>query len=76
MCRVWERIINLTIALTRYISELKYAPTDGSFPCFFGNGQNRRCLFPPDLRLFQPNTAQDEGISANIRTQHRRSAII
>ena len=24
-------------------------------------------LFTPDLRLFKPNTARDEGISANIR---------
>ena len=34
MCRVWVSIINLTMAPTRHISELKYAPTHGIFPCF------------------------------------------
>ena len=37
---------------------------------FFGNGQNLGCLFTPDLRLLKPNTAPDEGISANSQTQH------
>ena len=40
----------------------------------FGNGQNRRRLFVPDLRLFKPNAEQDEGISSNSQTQHRRTA--
>ena len=42
---------------------------------FFGNWQNSRCLFTPDLRLFKSNTARDEGISANSQTQHWRTAI-
>ena len=29
MCPVWVRIIHLTMAPTRHISELKYAPTHG-----------------------------------------------
>ena len=64
MCRVWVRIIRLTMAPTRHTSE------------FFGSGQNPRCLFTPDLRLFKPNTAQDEGISTNSQTQHRKTANI
>ena len=40
---------------------------------FFGNLQNRRYLFTPDLRLFKSNTARDEGIPANSQTQHRRT---
>ena len=43
---------------TRHISE------------FWGNLQNRRCLFTPDLLLFKSNTARDEGIHANSQTQH------
>ena len=34
MCPVWVRIIHLTKAPTRHISELKYAPTHGTFPSF------------------------------------------
>ena len=49
---------------TRHISE------------FFGNGNNRRCLFTPDLRLFTPNTAQDEVISTNYQTQHWKTTNI
>ena len=43
---------------------------------FFRNGQNRRCLFTPDLRLVKPNTARDEGISANSQSQHWRTTNI
>ena len=35
MCRVWVRIIPLTMAPTRHISELIYAPTHGTFPSFW-----------------------------------------
>ena len=35
MCRVLVRIIHLTMAPTRHISELKYAPTYDTFPSFF-----------------------------------------
>ena len=35
MCRVWVLIINLPMAPTRHISELKYAPTHCTFPSFF-----------------------------------------
>ena len=76
MRRVWVRIIHLTMAPTHHIPELKYAPTHGTFLSFFFNGQNRRCLFTPDLRLFKTNTARDEGISANSQTQHRSTANI
>ena len=34
MCCVWVRINNLTMAPTRHISELKYAPTQGTFSSF------------------------------------------
>ena len=34
MCRVWVRIIHLTMSPTRHISELKYAPTHGTFSGF------------------------------------------
>ena len=34
MCRVGMRIIHLTMAPTRHISVLKYAPTHGTFPSF------------------------------------------
>ena len=58
MCRVRVRIIHLTMAPTRHISELKYALTNGTFPILFANGQNRRCLFTRNLRLFKPNIAE------------------
>ena len=32
---MWVRIIHLTMPPTRYISELKYAPTHDTFPSFF-----------------------------------------
>ena len=35
MCRVWVRIIHLTMAPTRHIFELKYAPTHVTFQGFF-----------------------------------------
>ena len=47
---------HLNHRFTRHISE------------FYGNWQNRRCLFTPDLRLFKSNTARDEDISANSQT--------
>ena len=59
----------------RHISELKYAPAHGIFR-FFWKLANRRCLFTSDLRLFKPNTARDEGISANSQTQHWRTTNI
>ena len=34
MWRVWVRIIHLTMAPTRHISELKYPPTLRTFPSF------------------------------------------
>ena len=34
MCRVWVRIILLAMAHTLHISELKYAPTHGTFLSF------------------------------------------
>ena len=43
---------------------------------FFVTGLNRRCLFTPDLLLFKPNTARNEGISANSQTQHWRTTNI
>ena len=63
------------------------APTHGTFRVkirtqtrhiskFFGNWQNRRCLFTPDLILFRSNKARYEGISANSQTQHWRSTNI
>ena len=36
ICGVWVRIIHLTEAHTRHISELKFAPTHGTFSSFFG----------------------------------------
>ena len=35
MCRMWVRIIHLTMSPTRHISEWKYAPTHGTFLSFF-----------------------------------------
>ena len=32
MCRLWVHIIYLSMAPIRHISELKYAPTHGTFP--------------------------------------------
>ena len=64
MCCVGAMVKLIIRTHTRHISE------------FFGNGRNRRCLFTPDLRLFKPNTEQDEGISANSQTQHRRTTNI
>ena len=49
---------------TRHISEC------------FGNEKKRRCLFTPDLRLLKANTARDESISDNSRTQHWRTTNI
>ena len=53
---MWVRIIHLTMAPTRHISELKYVPTvHGTIPS----------VLTPDLRLFiKPNKERDEGISA------------
>ena len=42
----------------------------------FGNVNNHRCQFTPDLRLFKPSTAQVEGISTNSQTQHWRTTNI
>ena len=76
MCHVWVRIIHLTMAPTRQISELKYTPTHGTYRIFF-NGQACKFVhFTPDLRLFKANTKRDEGISATSQTQHRRTANI
>ena len=62
ICSVWFHGLMNNTHPTRHTSE------------FFGNLQNRRFEFTPDLRLFKLNTARDEGISANSQTQHRRTA--
>ena len=63
ICSVWcHRWMNNTPP-TRHTSE------------FFENWQNRRCLFTPDIRLFNSNTARAERISASGQTQHWRTAI-
>ena len=74
-CRVgWVLFIKLWHH-RQNISELKYALTHGTFPSFFGNWQNRRCLLTADLRLFKSNPGRDESISANGQTQYWRTAI-
>ena len=53
ICSVWCHGLMNNTHPTRHTSQ------------FFGNWQNRSCLFSPDLRLFKSNTARDECISAN-----------
>ena len=69
MCPVWVRIIHLTMAPTRHISELKYVPTLDTFPSFLEMHKTAGD-YSLQLRLFKKNTARDEGISGNSQTQH------
>ena len=76
MYRVWVRIIHLTMAPTWHISELKYAPTHGTFPSFLEMDKTAGAYALQIYDQLKPNTAQDEGISTNSRTQHWRIANI
>ena len=73
MCRVWVRIIHLTMAPTRHISEFFFKWTK---PQVLSLQIYTHSRFTPDLRLFKRNAARDEGISANSPTQHRITANI
>ena len=76
MCRVWVCILTLKYAVCGAMVEWIKRPHTRHTSEFFGNLQNRRFLFTPDLRLFKQNAAWDEGISANSRAQHRTTANI
>ena len=73
---MWVRIINLSMTPTWYISELKYVPTQGTFPSFLEIDKTAGAYSLKINDYLSKNTAQDEGISANSETQHRRNANI
>ena len=56
MCRVWVRIINLAMAPTRHISELKYVPTQGTFPSFLEMDKTAGA-YSLQIYDYLPNTA-------------------
>ena len=73
VCRVGCILLIKPWHHTLYVSELKYAPTHGTFPSFLEIDKTASAY---SLQIYdylrQIQTARDEYISANSQTQHRR----